>query len=827
MKKIILLAALGAASALAQFQLAPFIEGQYFDNNGQPLAGGWVVSCGAGLTCTYPVPGNPLATFTDASGTTPNANPIPLDASGRASIWLNTTLAYKLVLVSSTGVIIKTVDNIQVAAGGGGPSTNYWTLIGTTISNNNGAGVGNVSVGASLFVGGMGVSFLSLNGSLQLQDAEIAPHFAIIRAPNCEGTITGGTCAGSNTTWRWPMNDMAGCMTSDGSGNLSFQACSGGGGGGSPGGLTTDVQYNNAGAFGGSGNFTWNNGSQLLTVTATGSGAAGIAVATGFMQADNGFLGTMSTCLAFNCFQAPGGGMHAKSFTAINYVQTGHSAGVPALTASDTFNAGAQYWDDTARAQQVFNGSAWVSLGGGSGSPGGADTDVQFNSSGGFGGSSNLTWNNTTRLLTVTSSASSVPGILESTGFIQADAGFLATLATATQFNSIQAPGGGLYGKSLTALNYVQTGNSASNPPPLTNGDTYHQGAQFFDIGLGSQMLCTTGSCSTTVDTPGSGWVALGTGGGGSPAGPTTSMQFNNAGAFGGSANNTWNNTTRLQTITTAGVTAGLSVVNGFIQADTGFLTVGTATNAIQAPNGGTASRWLTASDSLFEIEEGTPPLSSAGQMRMYADSSCHCLRFSQNGQAYQTIGTGGVSSLNGETGVISIIGTADEVAVVANISTIQLSTPQPIATNSSVTFGNVTTPGTFNNSGSGITFQNSSGNFQVNSSGALSLNGAITTQTGLNVTNTALNSIQTSGNINACNSGGCAGGSAISVLGTTMINSAGQWVGGAVLANGNIQTTGVYAISGGFFGQTVTVTAGTCQLFFRGGILFGTGGSC
>lgn len=55
-------------------------------------------------------------------------------------------------------------------------------------------------------------------------------------------------------------------LQTDGAGNLSW-AAGGGGGGGSPGGSNTQVQYNNAGSFGGSSTFTFNSSTNLLTAT--------------------------------------------------------------------------------------------------------------------------------------------------------------------------------------------------------------------------------------------------------------------------------------------------------------------------------------------------------------------------------------------------------------------------------------------------------------------------------------------------------------------------------------------------------------------------------
>jgi hypothetical protein len=48
-----------------------------------------------------------------------------------------------------------------------------------------------------------------------------------------------------------------------------------------------------------------------------------------------------------------------------------------------------------------YNGSAWVWGGGGGGTPGGADTNVQYNDGGAFGGDGNFTWDKTARALTL------------------------------------------------------------------------------------------------------------------------------------------------------------------------------------------------------------------------------------------------------------------------------------------------------------------------------------------------------------------------------------------------------------------------------------------
>jgi hypothetical protein len=110
----ITLGALAPAPAAAQAvaSLAPAPRMQFFDATGShPLAGGCVQSFQAGST-------TPTSTFSNASGT-PNPNPVQLDSSGRADIWLPAGQAVKLTVRAKTtgcagggGAIISTTDNI-------------------------------------------------------------------------------------------------------------------------------------------------------------------------------------------------------------------------------------------------------------------------------------------------------------------------------------------------------------------------------------------------------------------------------------------------------------------------------------------------------------------------------------------------------------------------------------------------------------------------------------------------------------------------------------------------------------------------------------------
>ncbi len=77
---------------------------QYCDNDGNPLSGGLLYTYAAGTT-------TPLATYSNVSLTTANANPVVLDSAGRCTLFLAAT-SYKYVLKTSAGVTIATRDNV-------------------------------------------------------------------------------------------------------------------------------------------------------------------------------------------------------------------------------------------------------------------------------------------------------------------------------------------------------------------------------------------------------------------------------------------------------------------------------------------------------------------------------------------------------------------------------------------------------------------------------------------------------------------------------------------------------------------------------------------
>lgn len=114
-------------------QLAPTPIFKGWDNNGFPLALGFLTTYAAGTT-------TPQATYIDSTQTTQNTNPIQLNFRGECPLWLNPLLAYKFLLTDVVGNTIPgyPVDNIQGAIGVASnitPSiTNTFTLGTPTIT---------------------------------------------------------------------------------------------------------------------------------------------------------------------------------------------------------------------------------------------------------------------------------------------------------------------------------------------------------------------------------------------------------------------------------------------------------------------------------------------------------------------------------------------------------------------------------------------------------------------------------------------------------------------------------------------------------------------
>ena len=83
----------------------PWIESRFFDANGNLLAGGYLYFYEAGTS-------TPKLVYQDSSLTIPHAQPVVLDANGRAKVYLEAG-GYKVIVQDSLGVQQYSFDNVE------------------------------------------------------------------------------------------------------------------------------------------------------------------------------------------------------------------------------------------------------------------------------------------------------------------------------------------------------------------------------------------------------------------------------------------------------------------------------------------------------------------------------------------------------------------------------------------------------------------------------------------------------------------------------------------------------------------------------------------
>src|ERR1700690_3170983 len=92
----IALTGLNYANGQATVVLAPIPQFTSYLASGSPNAFGCVFTYSSNTT-------TPLATYTDSTGTTLNANPVILNSGGNANIWLAAVQAYSIKVVAYSG----------------------------------------------------------------------------------------------------------------------------------------------------------------------------------------------------------------------------------------------------------------------------------------------------------------------------------------------------------------------------------------------------------------------------------------------------------------------------------------------------------------------------------------------------------------------------------------------------------------------------------------------------------------------------------------------------------------------------------------------------
>jgi len=209
-----------------------------------------------------------------------------------------------------------------------------------------------------------------------------------------------------------------------------------------------------------------------------------------------------------------------------------------------------------------FTGSVFISgtlsasniVGGMGTDPGGADTNIQYNDGGMFGGDANLTWDKTGQEMVVL-------------GDISASVNISASAFYGDGSNLTNLPAGSPAGAD-TQLQYNNAGAFGADAN-LTWDDTGQVLNVTGDITASANISASSEISATSFVGDGSGLTNLPAG---SPAGADTQVQYNNAGAFGADANFVWNSTNQALTVT-GDISASALVSSSFFYGDGSNLT--------------------------------------------------------------------------------------------------------------------------------------------------------------------------------------------------------------------------------------------------------------
>ena len=145
----------------------------FLDTNGLPLAGGLIYTYAAGTT-------TPQAAYADSTGATALPNPVVLDASGRASIWLGAQ-NYKIVCQSAAGVVQWTADNVSSVSLAELQASSTFSSLNVT---------GNAAIGGNETVGGaLAAASASITGTANIQGALTAASESVTGNATVGGTF--------------------------------------------------------------------------------------------------------------------------------------------------------------------------------------------------------------------------------------------------------------------------------------------------------------------------------------------------------------------------------------------------------------------------------------------------------------------------------------------------------------------------------------------------------------------------------------------------------------------------------------------------------------
>jgi hypothetical protein len=358
-------------------------------------------------------------------------------------------------------------------------------------------------------------------------------------------------------------------LQTDGTGNLTWTAQTGGSGNGVPGGANTEIQFNDAGSFGGDAGFTYNKNTNTLYVENISAGNSSDDTITTYGNLN--VLGNISAVenitangnITADYFIGNGSYITGLTLDVANYVAQPNQSNITSVGTLTSLGLSGN-----------LTSTANIAI---SGDYSGGNLSLSSNitaSNGAFRNlvtiGSNLTINNSAVLR--------VAGNLNSAGSPNISLGTLANIhitgGTGGQVittdgtgnlywssgggggngspggnnQSVQFNSGGDFGGDNTFQYDTGTGR-LTVPQIRSNTDANFFGATSVNLGVVGNLHIAGGTNGQVLATDGSGnlsWSSSGGGGNGVPGGSNTQVQFNNGGEFGGSAYLTYNDYTKI-----------------------------------------------------------------------------------------------------------------------------------------------------------------------------------------------------------------------------------------------------------------------------------------